>query len=188
MPYSVSVGTDSVESAARGLIARNPGRGTLRSVQVFQLEAAAGCEADRPEARSSYVDALDSAMAARPESILYRVSASDRRHLPLARVVAERATGGRPPARAGNVRSRIAFCNPLVLDVLVGDHEVLMAVPDRRGHPYLRAGVVVDDPDFVAAVREWFDESVWDPPCEHADIRGDTLDEALAGIEARAGG
>lgn len=46
----------------------------------------------------------------------------------------------------------------LAVDVLIGAHEVLLAVRDRRGHPFLAAGVVVDDPDFVSALRERFDK------------------------------
>ena len=73
------------------------------------------------------------------------------------------ATGRRPTA-AANVRTRYPISNPLVLDVLIGHHEVFLAVPDRSGYPSLRAGIVVDDPDFVAALRDWFDETVWEPP------------------------
>jgi len=79
---------------------------------------------------------------------------------------------GRPPVNAGSVRTRFTASNPLVLDVVIGDHEVFLAVPDQPGFPDLRAGIVVDDPDFVAALRAWFDESVWDAPCGYADVRG----------------
>jgi transcriptional regulator with XRE-family HTH domain len=175
-PYAVRMGPEEVDTAARELIGRNPATGTLRSAQVFV--------SDEPGDRASpsYLDALGSTMAASPDARLYRVCASDRRHLVLARDTVDRVAGGRSPEEAGNVRTRIAFCNPLVLDVLVGDHEVLLAVPDRRGHPRLRAGIVVDDPDFVAAVRDWFDETVWDSPCGYADIRGDMVDDAFAAI------
>ena len=168
-PYAVSVGPDAVDAAARDVVARNPPQGALRSAQVLRSGAAAG---------PSYLDTLGSAMGGRPDSILYRVCAPDRRHLGMARATVEQLDRG-----AGNVRTRIPFSNPLVLDLLVGDHEVFLAVPDRRGHPHLRAGIVVDDPDFVAAVRDWFDESVWDPPCGFADVRGRGLDEAFAAID-----
>jgi transcriptional regulator with XRE-family HTH domain len=187
MPYAVSVGPEEVDAAARDLVERNPRRGTLRSAQVFMLEAAPP-DHDHDRCRPSYVDTLGAALAARPDTILYRVAAADRRHVRLVRSTAERLAGGRPPGQVRNVRSRFTFCNPLVLDVLIGDHGVLVAFPDRGGHPDLRAGVVVDDPDFVAAVREWFDDSVWDAPCEHVDIRGEPSDEALAAIEARLPG
>ena len=176
-PYAVSVGPDHVDQAARGLIGRNPSHGTLRSAQVFVSDA------PPDELGASYLDTLGATLAASPDGRLYRVCASDRPHLGVARATVDRLAGGRSPGQAGNVRTRIAFCNPLVLDVLVGDHEVLLAMPDRRGHPRLRAGIVVDDPDFVAAVREWFDETVWDCPCGYADIRGDEVDDAFAAID-----
>ena len=145
-PYVVSIGSQAVDAAARDLVVRNPPDGSLRSAQVRAGEA----DPDAP----SYLDTLVSAMAARPDAILYRVCSSDGR----------RVAGERSPAGAANIRTRLTFTNPLVLDVLIGENEVFLAVPDRRGHPYLRAGIVVDDPDFVASVRDWFDESVWDAP------------------------
>jgi len=167
-PYAVSVGPAEVDAAAAGVVRRNPRAGTLRSAQVM-----VGPAEDAP----SYLDALAEALAGDPESMLYRVCAADRRALPVARATVDRLAGG----RSTGIRTRVAFCNPLVLDVLIGDHEVFLGVPDRRGHPHLRAGIVVDDPDFAAAVRAWFDESVWDPACGYADVKGD-VDEAFRAI------
>jgi transcriptional regulator with XRE-family HTH domain len=177
-PYAVSMGPEAVDAAAREVVERNPPQGTLRSAQVFVTETLGdgGLE-------PSYLDTLGTTLAASPDAMLYRVCASDRSSLDTARATVDRLSGGRPPGRAGNVRTRIAFSNPLVLDVLIGDHEVMLAVPDRRGRPHLRAGIVVDDPDFVAALRNWFDETVWDPKCWYADLRGDAFDDAFAAIE-----
>ena len=176
-PYAVSVGSHAVDAAARDLIVRNPPEGALRSAQVLALEA----DPDEP----SYLDTLGSAMAARPDAILYRVCACDHQRLGMARVTVDRLAGGRSPAGAPNVRTRFTFANPLVLDVLVGENEVLLAVPDRRGHPHLRAGIVVDDPDFVTSVREWFDETVWDAPVGYVDVRGEGVDHTFAEMEDR---
>lgn len=189
VPYAVAVGHDDVDAAAVGLVERNRPRGALRSVQV--LVGDAGGQARRPRPGEavppSYLDALGAAVAEDPGTLLYRVTAVDRRGLDTARAAAECLTGGRPPEELPNVRMRIRLSNPLVFDVLIGDHEVLLAVPDRRGHPFLRAGVVVDDPDFVSALREWFDEFVWDGPGGYADVRGAPVDEAPAGVDARLG-
>ncbi len=177
-PYAVSMGSADVDAAARGVVEHNPPAGTLRSAQVIT---------GRAEVSPSYLDALASALAADPDALLYRVCAADRRALPVAQATVDRLGG-----RGGNVRTRVAFCNPLAFDVLIGDHEVFLGIPDRRGHPHLRAGIVVDDPDFVAAVRSWFDESVWDAPSGYADLWagagpvGDSfaaIDECLSGAE-----
>ena len=176
-PYAVSIGPEAVDSAAREVVTRNPAHGTLRSAQVFLAE-----RLDDGGLEPSYLDTLGATVAASPDAMLYRVCAVDRSSLDTARATVDRLAGGRRRGQAGNVRTRIAFSNPLVLDVLIGDHEVLLAVPDRRGRPHLRAGIVVDDPDFVAALRNWFDETVWDPKCWYADLRGD-VDDAFAAIE-----
>lgn len=136
LPYAVALGHDEVDRAARDLIRRNPAHGTLRSVHVGTGDG--GC---------AYADALASALAADPATMLYQLRRTDEQRV-----------------AAANVRTHTTASNPVVLDVLIGDREVLLALPDRRGLPYLRAGVVVDDPDFVAAIRQWFDESRWDPP------------------------
>ena len=173
-PYAVSMGPVEVDQAACDLIERNPAHGTLRSAQVFLSDTL-----DEGELEPSYLDTLGATMAASPDAMLYRVCATDRRSLGTARATVDRLSGGRPPRHAGNVRTRIALANPLVLDVLIGDHEVLLAVPDRQGRPHLRAGIVVDDPDFVTALRDWFDETVWDARCLDADLRGDAFDDAI---------
>jgi transcriptional regulator with XRE-family HTH domain len=176
-PYAISMGPDAVDAAAREVVRRNSPQGTLRSAQVFVSEPLGDGDME-----PSYLDTLGDTLAGSPDAMLYRVCACDRSSLDTARATVDRLAGARGPATAGNVRTRIAFANPLVLDVLIGDHEALLALPDRRGRPHLRAGIVVDDPDFVAALRDWFDETVWDPKCWYADIRGDAVDDAFAAI------
>ena len=67
-----------------------------------------------------------------------------------------------------------------MLDVLIGDHEAFIGLPDRKGHPHLRAAILIDDPDLVDALRSWYDEFIWEATCECTDIRypvaGSTLD------------
>lgn len=48
-------------------------------------------------------------------------------------------------------------------EVLIGDNEALIAVPTCRDRPDLRACVVIDDPGFVRALQQWYDEFVWEP-------------------------
>lgn len=152
-PYAVRIGADEVDAAARRLVEGNPRRGTFRSVQVSAPHATA--RTDQPA--STYVDALADRLSESGESLLYRVCAPSRHQPDPVRSTVDRRS-------AANVRARVAFTNPLVLDVLIGEHEALIALPDRRGHPHLAACVVVDDPDFVDAMRRWYDEWVWEPP------------------------
>lgn len=72
-----------------------------------------------------------------------------------------------------------------MLDVVVGEHEALIAVPDRRGHPFLRACVVIDDPDLVGALKDWYDDFIWEPAGGYVDLRYDRLDETLARVKER---
>jgi hypothetical protein len=140
------------------LVDRNPRRGTFRSVHV----AAPPGPAPRDDSPPTYVDALADRLAEAAETLLYRVCAPARHSPEAARATVDRWS-------APNARARIAFANPLVMDVLIGEHEALIALPDRRGDPHLAACLVVDDPDFVDAIRRWFDEWVWEPPAGAVD-------------------
>jgi transcriptional regulator with XRE-family HTH domain len=166
--YAVGIGADEVDAAARRLVDRNPRHGTFRSVHVASPTPATAARREEPP--STYVDALAARLAASDETLLYRVCAPARG---VAGPEPVRAVVDRQPA--ANIRARVAFNNPLVMDVLIGEHEALIALPDRRGHPHLAACVVVDDPDFVEALRRWYDEWVWEPPGSPDAATGDGL-------------
>jgi len=159
---------------ARRVVERNPRHGTLRAIQVSSLE--------QPTSRHdrsgpTYLDVLAGRLAA-GGTVLYRVCASTRRHLGLVRSTFDRLGDT-------SVRTRFAFANRLALEVLIGDHEVLIGLPCRRGHPGMEACVVVEDPDFVDAARQWFDESVWERSGGCADPTPGSGEEAFQDIEGR---
>lgn len=45
--------------------------------------------------------------------------------------------------------------------------------------------MVIDDPDFLRALREWFDEFVWEPAGGWVEIDADRPDAALDEVERR---
>ena len=180
--YTVCTDGDGVYQAAKALIDRNPPRHPVRTTSVRMLEG----EQDAPTLwQTAFVRSLTEKLAGDPESTLYRVCASSADNIALVRRTAVRLAGGRPAADIRNIRSRFCFGNPLVLDCIIGANEALIAVPDRRSHPSLRACVVVDDPDFVTAMQDWYDEFIWEPACDWVEITYDTLESALDEVEAR---
>jgi transcriptional regulator with XRE-family HTH domain len=172
-PYSVCMGIDEVDAAARRVVERNPRHGTFRSVQMSPRHPPTSAEP-----ASTYVDALAARLADCGETLLYQVAIPSRRHLDSAPLPADGWAGA-------NVRARVASTNPLVLDVLISEHEALIALPDRRGHPNLAACVVVDDPDFVDAMREWFDEWVWEPPAASAPGHTEVVEDSAGEMGER---
>jgi len=44
---------------------------------------------------------------------------------------------------------------------------------------------MVNDPDFVDALRHWFDDYVWQPPAGFVDLSFDRLDEELEVLRDR---
>jgi hypothetical protein len=178
----VSIGDGGVRTAASRVVDHSPRRGSVRMTEIMLLDQP--LVADARDERAD-LDPLAARLAEDPTTLLYRICASTSRNFSLVRSGTERLAGGRGPAAVGNIRTRFCYANPVVLDVLITEDEVLIALPDRRGHPYHRACVVVDDPDFAAAAREWYDESVWDAPVELVDIRYEHLRESLDAAEAR---
>ncbi len=180
--YTVCTDGDSVYQAAKALIDRNPPRHPVRTTSVRMLEG----EQDTPTLwQAEFVRSLTEKVTNDPESTLYRVCASSADNVALVRRTAVRLAGGRPPDEIRNIRSRFCFGNPLVLDFIIGANEALIAIPDRRSRPSLRACVVVDDPDFVAAMQDWYDEFVWEPSCDWTELYYNTLQTALDEVETR---
>ena len=177
--YAVSVGDGDVHRAARRLLERNPPRGSLRlSSQLFE-------QARDGTPDSQFTTALGRRLAEDTASILYRVCVVAPDNLERVRSTTQRLAVGRDPSTVHNIRTRCCFKPPAMFDVVVGEHEALIAVPDRRGHAYLRASLVIDDPDFVDALTNWFDDFIWEPPAGYVDVRYDRLDEALEVVRER---
>ena len=180
--YTVCTDSDGVYQAAKSLIERNPPRHPVRTTSVRMLEG----EQDRPTLwQAEFVRSLTEKVRNDPECMLYRVCASSADNIALVRQSAVRLTGGRPLADVRNIRSRFCFGNPLVLDFIIGANEALIAIPDRRSRPSLRACVTVDDPDFVTAMQDWYDEFIWEPACDWVELTYDNLETALDEVESR---
>jgi transcriptional regulator with XRE-family HTH domain len=180
--YTVSADNDGVYESARRLIDRNPPRQAIRTTSVRMLLGAEGPPSER---QIDFNQTLTDRLVSDPGSTLFRVCASSAENLKLVKENAERLAGGRKPSEVRNIRSRFCFGNPLILDFIIGANEALIAIPDRRGHPDLRACLVVDDPDFVAAMQDWYDEFIWEPSSDWVEVRYDQMDEALEAIESR---
>ncbi len=178
----MSTDNDGVYDAARRLIDRNPPRQAIRTTSVRML---LGAEGPPTERQIDFNQTLTDRLVHDPGSTLFRVCTSSAENLKLVKDNAERLAGGRQPSEVRNIRSRFCFGNPLILDFIIGANEALIAIPDRRGHPHLRACLVVDDPDFVTAMQDWYDEFIWEPSADWVEVRYDEMDEALEQIESR---
>ncbi len=180
--YTVCTDNDGVYESARRLVDRNPPRQPIRTTSVRML---LGAEGPPTERQIDFNRTLADRLVNDQGSTLYRVCTSSAENLELLKSNAERLAGGRDPSEVRNIRSRFCFGNPLILDFIIGANEALIAIPDRRGHPHLRACLVVDDPDFVTALQDWYDEFIWEPSCDWVEVRYDDMDQAEVDIEAR---
>jgi transcriptional regulator with XRE-family HTH domain len=176
--YGTRIGDDEVNIAALRLLERNPPRGSFRlSTHLFETlwRGEGGLDGER-------ADALARKLAQDTSSILYWMCVVGAGNLERLRSIIERLAGGRDPSTVHNLRTRCCFSTPATLEVIIAEQEALIAVPDRRGHPHLRACLVIDDPDFVEALKDWYDDFVWEPRGPHVDVPCDRLDEAVQAV------
>lgn len=181
-PYAVRTDEAAIYQAGRELVARNPRRGTVRATGTLLLHGA-GSGAGRAEA--SLAAALGDSLAEHPGTTILRVCAATPESFGTMRAETARLAGSGREAAAATVRTRFCFGNPLAVDFLITEHEALIVVPRGRRQPRPAACLVVDDPDFVHALQDWYDEFVWDPACDWAEIDQRRLVEALDEVEAR---
>lgn len=181
--YAVTVGNDDVNLAAQRLLERNPRRGSVR-LTTHLLE---NCRQGPGLRDARYAEVLAHKLAHDTSSILYCMCVIGLGDMDRLRSMTERLAAGREPNTVHNIRIRCCFAPPSTFEVIVGEQEALIAVPDRRGHPFLRAGLVIDDPDFVGSLKDWFDDFIWEPQGPHIDIPLDRLDEAIEQVRRLLG-
>ena len=185
--YVVSDDGREVYQAAADLITRNPQGGSLRAATVVPDPSPAG----NTKGRRLYADALHRKLRDDPDTTYLGVAGAGAGGFEMLRHLSRQQPGdGRDgtdgaPEPAGGLRSRFAIANPLCADVLIGENEAILAIPAGRDRPDLRACVVIDDPDFLRALREWFDEFVWEAPGAWVEIDPDRPDTSFDEIERR---
>lgn len=152
--YSAHTGDDAFYEAGRRLLSSQPGRSKLR---VTNLLPGPSQEPQR-NSEMEYLRALADTLTHDPGAVLCRVASES---CPGIWEMTEKLVG-RDPQFPRRIRSRLCPRNPLVLDVVIGTVAALIGFPDRRADAYPRACILIDDPDVVRAMQEWFDEFVWD--------------------------
>lgn len=137
-----------------------------------------------------YREALGAFLATNSHAMFKRAEyVTSHNQLSLAKEADERLRGGRELADVHNVKVRFFKSNPLVLHVLVGEREAVLAIPDKAGASGSSTALVVRDASLVAALQTWFDEVVWDSHSDEdvIDVRFDRFDECFEHIEGMYG-
>ncbi len=133
-------GDENVYRAAAELLERQSPEARLKVTHVVTLQAdPAGI---RPYQRE-YVCALAGFLREnwRTAFLERAVHAPSPEGLRLARAKTEALAGGRDATNVRNIETRYCFGNPVLLDVLIGEREAMISVPDHRGHPTLSASM-----------------------------------------------
>jgi transcriptional regulator with XRE-family HTH domain len=177
-------GDENVYRAARELLERQSSEARLKVTHVVTRHP--DPEGLRPYQRE-YVGALadflsDNRETATLDRVVHAQSAES---LAMAKGKTAALAAGRPADEIRNIDTRFCFANPVLLDVLIGEREALIAIPDHRGHPTLTAGILISDASFVEALKTWFHDIVWKSPGVPVDYT--KIDETFAAIESRLG-
>ncbi|HSH61597.1 MAG TPA: hypothetical protein VK988_18505 [Acidimicrobiales bacterium] len=100
----------------------------------------------------------------------------------MARAKTEALADGRDAQDVRNIETRFCSGNPVLLDVLIGEREAMISVPDHRGHPTLSASVLISDPSFVEALKTWFQQIVWKAPA--VDIEYPSYEDTFSQLDS----
>lgn len=153
-------GDENVYRAAADLLERQSSDARLKVTHVVTLQA--DPEGMQPYQRD-YVSALAEFLRdnRRTAALERAVHAPSSDALRMAKAKTEALAGTRAPQDVHNIETRFCLANPVLLDVLIGEREAMISVPDHRGHPTLSASILISDSIFVEALKTWFQQIVW---------------------------
>ncbi|MEW6152811.1 MAG: helix-turn-helix transcriptional regulator [Actinomycetota bacterium] len=158
-PYRVAIGNDAAYRMARRTL-QNTGPGTfLRAADVAATDATPSPPDDHA---ASPWSAIGAKLARDPGAVLHRAVFAGPARLDTVHRRTDVLAGGRQPEEVGNLVTRFCTRNPVSLELFITEGEAFVGLPDLAGG-HLRAAIVIDDPDLVAALRAWFDETIWEP-------------------------
>jgi transcriptional regulator with XRE-family HTH domain len=175
-------GDENVYRAAGELLARQSSEARLKVTHVVTRHP--DPDGLRPYQRK-YVSALADFLSTNRQTVTLDrvVHAQSAESLAMAKGKTAALAAGRSPTEIRNIDTRFCFANPVLLDVLIGEREALIAIPDHRGHPTLTAAILISDVSFVEALKTWFHDIVWKSPGVPVDYA--TAEETFAMIEGR---
>jgi hypothetical protein len=111
-----------------------------------------------------YREALGAFLERHPNAHMRRAEhVTSSGQLELAKQADARLAGSRPLEEVHNAHLRFHKTNPLALHVLIGEREVVLALPELSDQAGSSTAFVFRDPDVVDRFTEWFDVLIWDP-------------------------
>ncbi len=146
LDFVVSIGPARVSRAAVMVVEQTPPGGGVRLAESGTWRPATGANRAPSPPAPDHVRALADKVLADPTCLVRRICSD----------------GSAAEAGLASEHTRCYPGPPPQVEVIIGEHLVLLALPDRRRGSSLAASVTVDDPDFVDAARTWFDEELWD--------------------------
>lgn len=131
-----------------------------------------------------YREALGEFLTKNPNSLFKRVEfAATSDHLKLAKEADARLAGSRVLNQVHNAKIKFHKHNPLLLHVLIGQREAILALPQSSGQAGSNMAILVRDKLFVEALRVWYDEVLWDGTGPSRMVKFGEFDESFDEIK-----
>jgi hypothetical protein len=133
---------------------------------------------------NQYREALAKFLKNNPNGIFKRVEyvASDA-YLGVSRESDERLRADGDLKDVHNAKIKFRKQNPLSLHLLIGQREAILALPRSSGQPGSNMALLVRDKLFVEALRQWYDEVLWEGPDPHVMVDYSKFDESFEEIK-----
>lgn len=155
----IIVGEAEIGQAITNLIQEQHSEAVIRNTGVKVLDSYRNVS----DEWKKYREALGEFFAKNPNALFKRVEfTASREQLDMAKQADKRLTGGRRADQVHNIRVKFHQHNPFQLHILIGQREAILALPQSSGQGGSNMAIVVRDKLFVEALREWYDEVLWE--------------------------
>lgn len=176
----VLVGGTQLANASIDLINEQHSDAIFRNTGIWSL--APGYLSATPEWKN-YRKAMGRFLKDNPHSVLKRAEyVGSPEHLKMAEETDRWNAGGRKIEKVHNVKLKYFVRNPLLMDVLIGQREAILVLPQNTANPRLSIALLVRDKLFVESLRSWFDEVLWDYPATSQTVDYQNYEESFSKI------
>jgi transcriptional regulator with XRE-family HTH domain len=155
----VIIGEDQICQAIISLINEQHSEAVIRNTGIKGVRSYVRLS----EAWKPYREALGEFLNKNPNGLMKRVEyAPSVEQLELAKQADARLAGTRDLKDTHNAKIKFQLNNPMLLHMLIGQREAILALPQPGGQSGSSMALMVRDKAFVEALRVWYDEVLWE--------------------------
>lgn len=156
----VIIGESQLYKAAANMVSEQYSDAVIRNTGIW---GQAPNYLDHGQEWEQYRKTLGNFLRTNNQSVMKRIEFVDTKaNFNLAKESDKWSVENRDLNKVHNIKVKFYAKNPLLFDVLIGQREAIIELPQRVNFPSMRVALLVRDKLFVEALRTWFDEVLWD--------------------------